>query len=46
VAESRSRAFSFSVDYRAALRQLSIAGAGQAGIVVLTVFFMSAHVGA
>lgn len=45
-AESQLRAFSFSADYRAAFRQLSLAGAVQAGIVVLTVFFMAAHVGA
>jgi hypothetical protein len=45
-AESRSSAFSFSADYRAAFRQLSIAGALQAAIVVLTVFFMAAHAGA
>jgi hypothetical protein len=46
VADNRSRAFSFSADYRAAFRQLSVAGAVQAGIVVLTVFFMAAHAGA
>ncbi len=45
-ADSRSGAFSFSADYRAAFRQLSAAGAVQAGIVVLTVFFMAAHAGA
>jgi hypothetical protein len=45
-ADSQLSAFSFSADYRAAFRQLSIAGAVQAAIVVLTVFFMAAHIGA
>lgn len=45
-AGSQLSAFSFSADYRAAFRQLSIAGAVQAAIVVLTVFFMAAHAGA
>jgi hypothetical protein len=45
-AHSRPSASSFSADYRAAFRQLSVAGAVQSGIVVLTVFFMAAHVGA
>jgi hypothetical protein len=44
--DSQLSAFSFGADYRAAFRQLSVAGAVQAGIVVLTVFFMAAHVGA
>ena len=45
-ADSRLSAFSFSADYRAAFRQLSIAGAVQAAIVVLTVFLMATHAGA
>jgi hypothetical protein len=45
-ADSQLSAFSFSADYRATFRQLSIAGAVQAVIVVLTVFFMAAHAGA
>jgi hypothetical protein len=45
-AGSQLSAFSFSADYRAAFRQLSIAGAAQAAIVVLTVFFMATHAGA
>ena len=46
LAHSRPSASSFSADYRAAFRQLSVAGAVQSGIVVLTVFFMAAHIGA
>jgi hypothetical protein len=45
-ADNRTHPFSFSADYRAAFRGLSIAGAVQAGIVVLTVFFMATHIGA
>lgn len=45
-AGSQLSAFSFSADYRAAFRQLSVAGALQAAIVVLTVFFMATHAGA
>jgi len=41
-----SSAFSFSGDYRAVFNQLSIAGAAQSLIVILTVFFMATHAGA
>ena len=41
-----SSAFSFSADYRAVFNQLSIAGAVQALVVVLTVFFMATDAGA
>ena len=41
-----SSAFSFSTDYQAVFNQLSIAGAVQSSIVVLTVFFMATHAGA
>jgi hypothetical protein len=43
---SPSSAFSFSADYQAVFNQLSIGGALQALIVVLTVFFMATHAGA
>jgi hypothetical protein len=45
-ADSRLSAFSFSADYRAAFRQLSIAGRAEALIVVLTVVLMATHAGA
>jgi hypothetical protein len=45
-ARGRPSASVFSADYRAAFRQLSVAGAVQSGIVVLTLFFMAAHIGA
>jgi hypothetical protein len=43
---SPSSAFSFSADYRAVFNQLSIGGAVQSLIVVVTVFFMATHAGA
>jgi hypothetical protein len=41
-----SGGFSFSSDYQAVFRQLSIGGAVQALVVVLTVFLMATHAGA
>ena len=41
-----SGSFSFSAEYEAVFRQLSIGGAVQSLVVVLTVFFMATHAGA
>jgi hypothetical protein len=41
-----SSGFSFSADYKAVFTQLTIAGAVQSFIVVLTIFFMATHAGA
>jgi hypothetical protein len=43
--EGAAGTFSFSADYEAVFRQLSIGGAVQSLVVVLTVFFMATHAG-
>ena len=46
VAGSGGTPVRFGADYQGVLNQVSIAGSAQAVIVIVTVFFMAAHLGA